>query len=196
MCAYNPSTVYSNPRDGKSALGERGERERERERGRPPPKPLHSKQQQQHTSSSKGLSRRALRTEERPGESCCWIIEVHSGNSSAALGICKWFSFIGIWSQRFSRSPIRCWSWQRGRRPRVLKSLTVHHTHVCFCEKWRHPIGVMACYTVQTVCLSPYTYHTPKLSPHRRLCILLSQKNSLCMIYKHFEIWGHGVMSS
>ncbi len=40
--------------------------------------------------------------------------------------------------------------------------------------------------------LLPYTYPTPKLSPHRRLCIsIFPQKNSLCMIYKRFKLWGH-----
>ncbi len=40
--------------------------------------------------------------------------------------------------------------------------------------------------------LLPYTYPTPKLSPHRRRCISTSPpKNSLCMIYKHFELSGH-----
>ncbi len=33
---------------------------------------------------------------------------------------------------------------------------------------------------------------TPKLSPHRRLCIsTFPQKNSLCMINKCLELWGH-----
>ncbi len=36
--------------------------------------------------------------------------------------------------------------------------------------------------------LLPYTNPTPKLSPHRRRCIsTFTQKNSLCMIYKHFK---------
>ncbi len=40
--------------------------------------------------------------------------------------------------------------------------------------------------------LLPYTYPTPKLSPHRRRCIsTFPPKNSLCMIYKHFKLWGH-----
>ncbi len=40
--------------------------------------------------------------------------------------------------------------------------------------------------------LLPYTYPTPKLSPHRRRCIsTFPPKNLLCMIYKHFELWGH-----
>ncbi len=38
----------------------------------------------------------------------------------------------------------------------------------------------------------PYTYPTPKLSPYRRRCIsTFPQKNSLCMIYKRFKLWGH-----
>ncbi len=40
--------------------------------------------------------------------------------------------------------------------------------------------------------LLPYTYPTPKLSPHRRRYISTSPpKNSLCMIYKRFKLWGH-----
>ncbi len=40
--------------------------------------------------------------------------------------------------------------------------------------------------------LLPYTYPTPKLTPHRRRCIsIFPQKNSLCMIYKRFKLWGH-----
>ncbi len=40
--------------------------------------------------------------------------------------------------------------------------------------------------------LLPYTYPTPTLSPHRRRCIsIFPQKNSLCMIYKHFKLWRH-----
>ncbi len=43
-----------------------------------------------------------------------------------------------------------------------------------------------------TVTLLPYTYPTPKLSPHRRRCIsIFPQKNLLCMIYKRFKLWGH-----
>ncbi len=40
--------------------------------------------------------------------------------------------------------------------------------------------------------LLTYTYPTPKLSPHRRRYIyIFPQKNSLCTIYKRFELWGH-----
>ncbi len=70
------------------------------------------------------------------------------------------------------------------------------HTHVRFCEKWGHPIGVMVFILYKLYVLLPYTYPTPKLSPHRRLCIsTFPKKTSLCMIYKRFEKWGHGSMS-
>ncbi len=70
------------------------------------------------------------------------------------------------------------------------------HTHVRFCEKWGHPIGVMVFILNKLYVLLPYTYPTPKLSPHRRLCIsTFPKKTSLCMIYKRFEKWGHGSMS-
>ncbi len=45
------------------------------------------------------------------------------------------------------------------------------HTHVRFCEKWGHPIGVMVFILYKLYVLFAYTYPTPKLSPHRRLCI-------------------------
>ncbi len=45
------------------------------------------------------------------------------------------------------------------------------HTRICFCEKWGHPIGVMVFILYKLYVLLPYTYPTPKLSPHRRLCI-------------------------
>ncbi len=71
-----------------------------------------------------------------------------------------------------------------------LVSLT--HTHVCFCEKWGHPIGVMVFTLYKLYVLLPYTYPKPKLSPHRKLCIsTFPPKYSLCMIYKRFEKWGH-----
>ncbi len=73
---------------------------------------------------------------------------------------------------------------------------TLSHTHVGFCEKWGHPIGVMVFILYKLYVLLPYTNPTPKLSPHRRLCIsTFPQKTSLCMIYKRFEKWGHGSMS-
>ncbi len=73
---------------------------------------------------------------------------------------------------------------------------THSHTHVRFCEKWGLSIGVMVFILYKLYVLLPYTYPTPKLSPHRRLCIsTFPKKTSLCMIYKRFEKWGHGSMS-
>ncbi len=63
-------------------------------------------------------------------------------------------------------------------------TLSHTHTHVRFCEKWGHPIGVMVFILYKLYVLLPYTYPTPKLSPHRRLCIsTFPKKTSLCMIY-------------
>ncbi len=66
------------------------------------------------------------------------------------------------------------------------------HTHVGFYGLWGLSIGVMVFILNKLYVLLPYTYPTPKLSPHRRRCIyIFPQKNSLCMIYKHFKLWGH-----
>ncbi len=66
------------------------------------------------------------------------------------------------------------------------------HTHVVFYGLRGLSIGVMVFIQYKLYVLLPYTYPTPKLSPHRRRCIsIFPQKNSLCMIYKRFELWGH-----
>ncbi len=66
------------------------------------------------------------------------------------------------------------------------------HTHVGFYGLRGLSIGVMVFILYKLYVLLPYTYPTPKLSPHRRRCISISpQKNSLCMIYKRFKLWGH-----
>ncbi len=66
------------------------------------------------------------------------------------------------------------------------------HTHVGFCGLWGLSIGVMVFILNKLYVLLPYTYPTPKLSPHRRLCIsTFPKKTSLCMIYKRFELRGH-----
>ncbi len=45
--------------------------------------------------------------------------------------------------------------------------------------------------------LLAYTKTTPKPTPYRKHCeLLLSQKKVFCMIYKYFEIWEYGEMSS
>ncbi len=64
------------------------------------------------------------------------------------------------------------------------------HTHVGFYGLRGLSIGVMVFILYKLYVLLPYTYPTPKLSPHRRRCIF-PQKNSLCMIYKRFKLWGH-----
>ncbi len=66
------------------------------------------------------------------------------------------------------------------------------HTHVVFYGLRGLSIGVMVFILYKLYVLLPYTYPTPKLSPHRRRCIsTFPQKNSLCMIYTHFKLWGH-----
>ncbi len=65
-------------------------------------------------------------------------------------------------------------------------------THVGFYGLRGLSIGVMVFILYKLYVLLPYTYPTPKLSPHRRRCIsIFPQKNSLCMIYKRFKLWGH-----
>ncbi len=66
------------------------------------------------------------------------------------------------------------------------------HTHVGFYGLRGLSIGVMVFILYKLYVLLPYTYPTPKLSPHRRRCIsIFPQNNSLCMIYKRFKLWGH-----
>ncbi len=66
------------------------------------------------------------------------------------------------------------------------------HTHVGFYGLRGLSIGVMVFILYKLYVLLPYTYPTPKLSPHRRRCIsIFPQKFSLCMIYKRFKLWGH-----
>ncbi len=66
------------------------------------------------------------------------------------------------------------------------------HTHVGFYGLRGLSIGVMVFILYKLYVLLPYTYPTPKLSPHRRRCIsTFPQKNTHCMIYKHFKLWGH-----
>ncbi len=67
------------------------------------------------------------------------------------------------------------------------------HTHICwflwFTGTLHRRNGF---YTIKLYVLFPYTYPTPKLSPHRRRCIsTFPPKSAHCMIYKHFKLWGH-----
>ncbi len=72
-------------------------------------------------------------------------------------------------------------------------SHTHTHTHMLVLYGLRGlSIGVMVFILYKLYVLLPYTYPIPKLSPHRRRCIsTFPPKNSLCMIYKHFKLWGH-----
>ncbi len=73
-----------------------------------------------------------------------------------------------------------------------IQTETHTHTHVGFYGLRGLSIGIMVFILYKLYVLLPYTYPTPKLSPHRRLCIsIFPQKNSLCMIYKRFKLWGH-----
>ncbi len=66
------------------------------------------------------------------------------------------------------------------------------HTHVVFYGLRGLSIGVMVFILYKLYVLLPYTYPTPKLSPHRRRCIsTFPPKNAHCMIYQHFKLWGH-----
>ncbi len=74
----------------------------------------------------------------------------------------------------------------------VMCNNTHTHTHVVFYGLRGLSIGVMVFILYKLYVLLPYTYPTPKLSPHRRRCIyIFPQKNSLSMIYKRFKLWGH-----
>ncbi len=108
------------------------------------------------------------------------------------LSICE-----GIWQgMRYSvNNPML----NRIRRRFIAKYVYTHthththtHPHVGFYGLRGLSIGVMVFILYKLYVLLPYTYPTPKLSPHRRRCIsIFPQKNSLCMIYKRFKLWGH-----
>ncbi len=38
-----------------------------------------------------------------------------------------------------------------------MKIIYISHTHICFCEKWGHPIGVMVFILYKLYVLLPYT---------------------------------------
>ncbi len=75
----------------------------------------------------------------------------------------------------------------------VINTHTHTHTHMLvFVVYGDSPYGVMVFILYKPYVLLPYTYPTPKLSPHRRRCIsTFPPKNIHCMIYKHFKLWGH-----
>ncbi len=76
------------------------------------------------------------------------------------------------------------------------KDFILSYTHACtyvgFYGLRGLSIGVMVFILYKLYVVLPYTYPTPKLSPHRRRCIsTFPPKNSLCMIYKRFKLRGH-----
>ncbi len=87
------------------------------------------------------------------------------------------------------------WSSWRSRDMILITSTRAHthtHTDVGFYGLRGLSIGVMVFILYKLYVLLPYTYPTPKLSPHRRRCIsTFPPKNAHCMIYKHFKLWGH-----
>ncbi len=108
---------------------------------------------------------------------------------TSSLWLCCPFSSLLL----LERSSSACSALDSCRNQRTLsgvRSLRTHthtHTHIClFLWKVGTSIGVMVLYKLYV--LLPYTYPTPKLSPHRKLCIsTFPPKILLCMIYKHFE---------
>ncbi len=67
-----------------------------------------------------------------------------------------------------------------GHHQRNTHTHTHTHTHVGFCGLRGLSIGVMVFILNKLCVLLPYTYPTPKLSPHRRLCASLDfQKNTI-----------------
>ncbi len=117
-----------------------------------------------------------------------------SSVSCLATALVETLSWTDGWTEaQFSRDAVRL----RFRLPSFNPDSPTHththtHTHVGFYGLRGLSIGVMVFILYKLYVLLPYTYPTPKLSPHRRRCIsIFPQKNSLCMIYKRFKLWGH-----
>ncbi len=92
----------------------------------------------------------------------------------------------------WSHAAISTGALREAQHPRQTHTHTHTHTHVGFYGLRGLSIGVMVFILYKLYALLPYTYPTPKLSPHRRRCIsIFPQKNALCMIYKRFKLWGH-----
>ncbi len=76
----------------------------------------------------------------------------------------------------YGRNQVRC----KKNLKNQINPHTHTHTHVGFCGLWGLSIGVMVFILNKLCVLLPYTYPTPKLSPHRRLCASLDfQKNTI-----------------
>ncbi len=66
----------------------------------------------------------------------------------------------------------------------------IKHTQVVFYGLRGLYIGIMFFILYTLYVLLPYTYPTPKLSPHRRPPPPPKKKKTHSMIYKRFELWG------
>ncbi len=109
----------------------------------------------------------------------------------------RWVRLVYLFWHRVALSSVFCSNWTLCFDSHLSSTVTTHththtHTHVGFYGLRGLSIGVMVFILYKLYVLLPYTYPTPKLSPHRRWCIyIFPQKNSLCMIYKRFKLWGH-----
>ncbi len=80
---------------------------------------------------------------------------------------------LAVWNRRYTRTHTLAHSHTR------THTRTHTHTHVGFYGLQGLSIGVMVFILCKLYVLLSYTYPTPKLSPHRRLCIsIFPQKNS------------------
>ncbi len=141
---------------------------------------------------------------------CCWAVEKHNGQQwKRELRMQEYLGEVGVrlpWAGNLTRHFIFqssssknkkrgfCWQQMPAWDCTHIHTCThTHtHTHVGFYGLRGLSIGVMVFILYKLYVLLPYTYPTPKLSPHRRRCIsIFPQKNSLCMIYKRFKLWGH-----
>ncbi len=108
------------------------------------------------------------------------------------IGFWLAFSFLNLLNHLsciyIDSGTLRLWIWKKN----LTHTHTHTHTHVGFYGLRGLAIGVMVFILYKLFVLLPYTYPTPKLSPHRRRCIsTFPPKNAHCMIYKHFKLWGH-----
>ncbi len=78
---------------------------------------------------------------------------------------------------------IRVFVW-RERHPSHTHTHTHTHTHVGFYGLRGLSIGVMVFILYKLYVLLPYTYPTPKLSPHRRRCVSIFPQKKTIMKYE------------
>ncbi len=124
----------------------------------------------------------------RQSDNCC----IHS--NSAGQGAAEVFAWMFKWQQiETDIEKQKTLSLLGNNQPHTHTHTHTHiHTHIGFYGLRGLSIGVMVFILYKLYVLLPYTYPTPKLSPHRRRCIsTFPPKNAHCMIYKHFKLWGH-----